>query len=268
MAHLKLSKSRSLDVMEESLIQQGLHGGFRVMQLDKDGNPTREAIFHNSVLYIRNGGGQMRVQGMTADQHLVIRDEAWQPLRVFSGYYGERFGLEKQGMTSANGRSAIKYKLVLLPGPDLIKVEGSIDGPKKPKSLRGTLWVDAETSVPIKADFDGELDAPTELPDGGVDKGEPGHIELGLQFDLKSIEGREIKPGSYVPTIKRHPTDLEPLGFLDGGTRTSTIIGGPQKGAEKAAKPKGEEEGEEDDEEEAPAPAKPAPPSKPAKKPK
>jgi len=213
---------QNIRVTEESLIEQGLHGGFRVLQKDRRGEPTREGVHHNGIFFIRNGTGEMRVQGIVKDQHITMRQEAWAPLSTFTGYFGERVGAKATGGTSHEGRPAEGYDLVLLDGPELIKA--GKDKPKKPVLLKGKIKVDAETAVVLMAELTAKLDVPH-------DKGDPGHVEATLRSSLKTVEGKEIKPGEFVPTIKRHPTDLDPLAFLSGDTRTSTVIGGPKKKA-------------------------------------
>lgn len=213
-----MSGGNTLAIVEDTTIQHGLNGSFRVLQLDGDQQITRETIYDNSIFFVRNGGGEMRVQGIVKDQHLTVRDEAWQPLRVYTNYYGERLGLKKVGAATAEGRSAARYKFTLVPGPELVDVPGQ--GAKKPVDLSGDLYVDEKSGVPIKASLRGTLEIPNKKGD------KSGRLELALDFGIHQIEGVEIKPKSFVPTIKRHPVDLEPLGFLDGGVRTSTVIGG------------------------------------------
>lgn len=212
--------AQALNVTEDTTIQHGLHGSFRVLQLDQDGDVSRETIYDNGVFFVRNGGGEMRVQGIIKDQHLTIRDEAWQPLRVFTSYFGPRAGLKKVGASNVNGRAAAKYTFSLLPGPDLITVKG-MEGAKRPVSLSGELYADEATGVPIKVSLKGLLEIA-----GAAQKEAQGKLNLTLNYALKTIEGQEIKPKSFVPTIKRHPVDLAPLSFLDGGIATSTVIGG------------------------------------------
>jgi hypothetical protein len=233
LAKIEVSGRNTISVVEDSVIRQGLHGSFQIVQRDGNGNELRQGIYDNGVYYLSNAGGKMRVEGMVRDRHLIFREEAWQPLRIFLGYYGPRLGLEKVGAAEMNGRTAIEYKLLLQDGPAIVP-SPSGDTPKKPKSLKGRLWIDSTTAVPVKADFTGVLDVQA------GDAGEPGRISVGLEFTMRMIEGEEIKPKSFVPTITRHPVDLDPLVFLDGGIRTSTIIGGGKRAAPKAS--------EEDDE--------------------
>lgn len=213
-------KGQELKVIEESLIEQGLHGGFRVLQKDASGQPIREVVYHGGVLFLRNGPGKMRVQGIVKKQHHTVRDEAWQPLRVFTGYFGPRVGFRKIGPTESGGRAAIAYKLVLVDGPALIR-NNDVDTPKKPVRIDGKIVVDAQTAVVLEATVKGKVEVPPK-----EEGGEAGYIDVDLQSKLQTIEGKEIKPGEYVDTIKRHPTDLDPLAFLKGEIRTSTTIGG------------------------------------------
>lgn len=225
-----------LEVFEDSLIQHGLHGTFRVLQKDREGAVLRETVFNNGVYYVRNGPGKLRVQGIRQDETAVSREQAFEALKAFTSYYGPRLGLAEVGGGTVEGRSAVKYDLVLLEGSELVAAPG-MKGEKKPVSLKGTLYVDEATGVPLKANMDGRLDIPpaatktstaTQANEGAAPGW--GRLTLHLDFVLKTVEGEEIKPGEFVGTISRRPVDLNPVGFLDGGTRTSTIIGG-KKGA-------------------------------------
>lgn len=209
-----------LRLQENTKIEHGLHGSWRVLQKDEDGTITRETVFNNGVVYVRNGPGKLRVQGAMDSQHKELRDEAFQALSVYTSYYGPRCGLKKVGAAQVAGRGAAKYELVLLEGSPLITVPG-MKGSKKPVTLSGTLMVDEQTGAPLAAKLEGVLSIP-----GKDDQAEPGKLELSLDFTISTTEGKEVAPGEFIPTIKRHPVDLDPLAFLDGGTRTSTVIGG------------------------------------------
>ncbi|MCB9655373.1 MAG: hypothetical protein H6729_14735, partial [Deltaproteobacteria bacterium] len=143
----------------------------------------------------------------------------WQPLRVYTRYFGESLRLEEAGTEVINERSAVRYRLALGEGAGPVEVAGS-DGPKTPVSLSGTLWVDEKTGTPIKSSLEGVLDVPLK------DAATPAKLTLGLETSVALIEGVDIKPTEFEPTITRHPVDLDPLSFLKGGTRTSTVIGG------------------------------------------
>ena len=209
-----------LAVVEDSLIEHGLHGSYRVLQKDGDGSVLRETVFTNGVYYVRNGPGKLRVQGVRQNEHTISTEQAFEPLATFTRYYGPRLGLAKAGTGTVEGRNAVRYDFVLLEGSDLVEAPG-MKGKKKPVSLKGEVYVDEATGAPLKASLKGQLDIPPPKEDQKW-----GQLKLDLSFVIRTREGTEIKPGEFVPTIKRHPVDLNPTAFLDGGTRTSTVIGG------------------------------------------
>lgn len=208
-----------IEIVEDTTIEHGLHGTYRIIQKDADGAITREMIHNNGLNYLRNGPGKMRLEGYADQSHRDQPEEAWQPLRVFTSYYGPRVGLAPKGTETVAGRSAVRYEFLLLEGSPLISVPG-MKGQKKPVSLSGELFVDEQTGVPLKGNLRGKLEIPS------TENKAPGSLELEHKFSLKTVAGTEIKPDAFEPTIERHPVDLDPLAFLDGGTRTSTIIGG------------------------------------------
>lgn len=224
---------QTLSVEEHSVIEHGLHGDFRVVQTGPEAKPLRAIVYHGGILFIQNGGGEFRVQGIVNQQHKAVRDEAFEPLRVYTSYFGERLGLVAAGSASHQGRSAHKYKLRLVPGPELVG-EGSKDGPKRPVSLEGELWVDAQTAAPVKCQLAGVLEIPSKKEEGAPPAAT---LSVGLEMSLASVPGQELKPEKFVPTIRRHPTDLEPLAFLEGETKTSTVIGGGKAATPPAPNP-------------------------------
>ncbi len=224
-AKFKVKRNKNaLTVYEDTLIEHGLHGSFRIFQKDAKGKVLRETIFNNEVLYGRTGEGKMRVQGGTAPgQPQKLKAEAWQPLKTFTSYYGERLALRKVGPAEVASAPAVRYEFMLVEGPDLISVKG-MRGAKRPKKATGDLYIDRATGAPVKASFEGLLEIPPKK-----EGGKPGTLELSLKFTLKPVEGKEIKPEKFEPVVKRQKVNLDPLAFLDGGTRTSTVIGGPKK---------------------------------------
>lgn len=238
-ASFALSRNKhNLEVYEDSLIERGLHGSFRVLQKDAEGAVLRETVYNNGVYYARNGAGKLRVQGIRQDETGVTQEQAFEALKSFTAYYGPRLGLSEAGTGSVKGRAAVKYELILLEGSELVEVPG-MKGQKKPVSIRGVVLVDEATGVPLQADMDGRLDIPpaspgTETSTATATPGEAapgwGKLTFHLDFVLETTEGAEVKPGEFVGAISRRPVDLNPTAFLDGGTRTSTVIGG-KKGA-------------------------------------
>jgi hypothetical protein len=211
-------------ITEDSRITQGLAGSFHLIQKDSEGRELREAFYNNGVFFFSNGGGDMRVEGMVKDRPLELRNELWAPLATFLRYYGPRVGLAPAGEVSVGGRSGVKYALVLVEGPEVVD-DATGDAPKAPRSLKGHVVFDSERGAPIEAVFTGLLEAPS--------KGEPGRIELSLNMRVTPVAApADLRPAKYVPGIERHPLEPAPLAFLDGGTRTSTVIGGKKRAPE------------------------------------
>ena len=214
----------AITVQEHTIIEHGRHGSFRVLQKDKDGDVTRESVFNNGVLYLRNGPkGKMRVQGIIEDRHLALREEAWAPLKAFTSYFGPRLGMRQAGVKRVSKRPSIRYRLSLVDGPQWIEVPG-MKGKKAPVALSGDIYVDEKTGVATKVKLRGELRIPV-----GADAGtnaEEGVLKVFLESNITPGSGDEIKPEAFVPTIAHRPVDLDPLRFLESDTRTSTVIGG------------------------------------------
>ena|GEM_PF-2249845 len=237
-------RKRRLDVTEKTKITVGLHGSFSVQQRDAEDKPTRAMVYNNGTMFIRNGSGDMRAQGIVNNQHLSVLEEAWEPLSVFSSYFGPRFNLKSAGIENFNKREVFKYDISLGEGPDIIESKDG-DRAKKPLTLNGSLLVDVETAVVLKASLKGKLEvpsakAPTSTVASAKKKPRTGTIIVRLDFALRSIEAKEQRPSKFIDAIRRHPTDLNPLAFMKGDTRTSTVIGGTKKKKKKPAakKPK------------------------------
>ncbi|MEE2903315.1 MAG: hypothetical protein VYC39_13355 [Myxococcota bacterium] len=232
-------RKRRLDVTEKTKITVGLHGSFSVQQKDAEDKPTRALVYNNGTMFIRNGSGDMRAQGIVNNQHLGVLEEAWEPLSVFSSYFGSRFTLKSAGIENFNKREVFKYEISLGEGPDLIESKDG-DRAKKPLSLSGSLLVDTKTAVVLKASLKGKLEVPSaKAPTSTVAaaKKEPkaGTIIVRLDYALRSIEAQEQRPSKFIDAIRRHPTDLNPLAFMKSDTRTSTVIGGAKKKQKKPA---------------------------------
>jgi len=226
-AKIDVSRGRpGFSVTEQGVITQGLAGSFHVAQRDNDDQPLREAYYNNGIFFFSSGGGQMRVEGLIRDRPRAMREEVWSPLSTFTQYYGARLGLAPGGEVTVGGRAGVKYQLVLVTGPETIEGTDG-DAPKSPKVLKGFIVFDAEKGAPIKAEITGELDVPG--GEGGKAAAEPGKIALTLQMEVKQVEALDLKPKAFIPGIERHPLEPDPLAFLDGGTRSSTVIGGKKK---------------------------------------
>lgn len=220
-ATFKLSRNdKTFAITENTLIEQGLYGSWHVVQKDANDVVLRETYFHNGSFYLRNGPGQLRQAGIKNPRVRASREEAWEPLSSFTRYFGPRLGLSANGEASLPTGRALRYRLVMVDGPEYVTVP-RIKGKKKPVDIKGHIWVLESSGVVAKARLFGALEIP---PPAAMQS--PGTLRVSLDFILKPGQERELKPKEFIPTIARRPVDLDPLAFLDGGTRTSTVIGG------------------------------------------
>ena len=215
-----IRNGHAIRVHERTAVEHGLHGSFRIVQKDEDEEVTREIVFNNDVLYIRNGpSGKMRVQGIIQDRHLALREEAWAPLKTFTAYFGNRLNLVQAGSSRVGRKKAARYRFSLERGNEPVAVPG-MKGQREPIALSGDLFVDEKTGVATKVKLRGELKVP------GAPDSKPGVLKVFLEMTMSPGTGKEIRPEEFVPTIAHRPVDLDPLKFLDSDTRTSTVIGG------------------------------------------
>lgn len=220
-AVFKLSRNKkTFKVTEKTLIEEGLYSSWHVLQRDADDTPLRETYFHNGRFYLRNGPGQLREAGIKNPRVSASRQQAWEPLESFTNFFGQRLGLSADGGASLPLGRALRYQMVMVDGSEHVTVPG-IRGKKKPLSIKGRIWVLESSGVVAKAKFSGTLEIPPPAP-----MQPPGVLNVSLDFTLKPGAERELKPEKFISTITRRPVDLDPLAFLDGGTRTSTVIGG------------------------------------------
>ncbi len=211
-----------LEVVEDTTIEHGLDGGWRVVQRDGKGVLLREKLHHHGLFYVRNGPGQLRAQGVADAPGEATLDEAFEPLSTFTAWYGERLAVRRAGSGTRGGQRTIEYQWRLGPGPDRLDDPNRPGKGVRPVALSGKISVDEGTGVPLMATLRGKLEI--EPPPGGS---EWGSLELALDMTIEPIEGRPILPSEAVPELSHRSMDDDPLGFLRGGTRTATIIGGP-----------------------------------------
>lgn len=215
---------RSMTVFEDTLIEHGLNGGWRVLQRDESGVVLREKVYSNGLYYVRNGPGQLRLRGVADTPGDLTRGEAFSPLSSFTAWFGARLTLKKVGRARASGLPAVKYRFALGAGPSTVSDPNRPEKKLRPARLSGYLLAELETGAPLEGELKGQLDV--EPPAEGS---EWGRLELDLRFQLVPTDGPPIVVGEHVPPIRRRAVDLEPLGFLKGETRTSTVIGGRKR---------------------------------------
>lgn len=145
--------------------------------------------------YGKDGAGKFRMRQRDRGMAERIREEAAGALRDFDQLFQGRLKLTAQGTASVESRTAWKYAVTLAdppqPGPQLPPVvspkQGADETTKRrqrfyntrvPRTLQGELYLDAQTSVVLKARLDGRI---------GV-KADEGDSELHLVVEL-SLSG-------------------------------------------------------------------------------
>lgn len=136
--------------------------------------------------YGKDGAGKFRERRRDRGMAERIREEASGALRDFDQLFRGRLKLTAQGTSSLEGRTAWKYAVTLAqaaadPGaklPPLVAAKNGADettrrrqlfyDARTPRSLQGEVYVDAQTSVVLKARLDGRVgvksaDAESEL---------------------------------------------------------------------------------------------------------
>ena len=125
--------------------------------------------------YGKDGAGKLRERKRDRGMAERIRDEAAGGLRDFDQLFRGRLKLNAQGTSSLEGRTAWKYAVTLAEpapetGPKLPPVMTAKNGADEttrrrqlfydsrvPRSLQGEIYVDAATSVVLKARLDGRV---------------------------------------------------------------------------------------------------------------
>ncbi len=131
--------------------------------------------------YGKDGAGKLRERKRDRGMAERIRDEASGALRDFDQIFGGRLKLNAQGTSSLEGRTAWKYAVTLAEAtPETVKLP-PLATPKTPdettvrrqlfydarapRSLQGEVYVDAATSVVLKARLDGRVGVKTKDTD-------------------------------------------------------------------------------------------------------
>lgn len=130
--------------------------------------------------YGKDGAGKLRERKRDRGMAERIRDEASGALRDFDQLFRGRLKLTAQGTSSLEGRTAWKYVVSLADAapdtaaklPPLAVPKNGVDettrrrqlfyDARTPKALQGEVYVDAETSVVLKARLDGRVGVKSE----------------------------------------------------------------------------------------------------------
>lgn len=133
--------------------------------------------------YGKDGAGRFRQRLRDRGMAERMRDEAFGAVRDFDQLFRGRLKLAAAGTSTYEGRTAWKYVVSLADAtveppsklPPLLEPKGGRDETTRrrqafydlraPKSLQGEIYVDAETSVVLKAHLDGRIGV---VADGGT----------------------------------------------------------------------------------------------------
>lgn len=214
-------RGNHIEIYEDTRIEMNTQGEWRVTQRDEDGRLMREKYAVHGLFYVRNGKGKLRTQGVADEPGGKTLSQAFSPLSHFTGWFGDRLDLVPDGSGLVEGRSVVGYRFRLGPGPDLIEDPNRPGKKLRPRKLSGRLQVDADTGAPLAVALRGRIDVapPSEASQWG-------RLEVELDAKIGPRADTPIVVPESVPPIARRPVDLDPLGFLEGATRTSTVIGG------------------------------------------
>jgi hypothetical protein len=196
-------------------------------------------------VYARNRYGTFRLRSRDRGMAERTRAELTGALHDFDELFRGRLKLTPQGTGTHEGRTAQRYGVSLAPmtpgtatepdkvelPPALVPKNGQDETTRRraaffalrePRSLRGEVWVDARTSVVLKASLDGRISVP------GAAAGDAGAGEAELHMTLESARteiGKAPKltaPADFLPDADkpRGITDaLDRFGVPRAGTR-------------------------------------------------
>lgn len=211
-------KATGLTLIENTRIETHPDGSFRVFQTEAKDRILRELFFKEGQLYVRNGNGELRRREQGDKTALALRQESFEALSVFFENYGPRFGLEAQKQSQSQNRRLQHFKVSLAKGDPVIQTPR---GRFRPLALSGDLAVDLEAGVVLSAQIEGKAKMLGQKPGAAQQD-----LSWSLNYQLRAGGSKPIKLGAWIPEIHRRPVDLDPLAFLRGGTRTSTVIRG------------------------------------------
>jgi hypothetical protein len=205
-------------------------------------------------VYARNRYGTFRQRLRDRGMAERTRAELTGALRDMDALFRGRLHLNPDGTVSYEGRTAWRYTVSLGPDtahtdspknlPPLAEPKGGRDEPtrhrlaffahRQPTSLSGEVWVDADTSVVLKARLDGRLTVPATEDGGAAD------LRMRLETTLSEI-GQDPKlqpPEDFLPDADK------PQGIADALDR----FGIPRQRSESGSTPAPASEPIEDEE--------------------
>jgi hypothetical protein len=189
--------------------------------------------------YGKDGAGKFRQRLRDRGMAERVRDEAFGAVRDVDQLFRGRLKLSAQGTSLIEGRTAWKYAVSLgeaLPEPPstlppLLEPKSGVDDTTKrrrnfyekrvPRSLQGEIYVDADTSVVLKAHLDGRIGV------AGADGGFDAELRLALDATMSDIgkTPRIEVPKDFLPDEDK-PEGIAAALKRFGIERTSSADGG------------------------------------------
>jgi hypothetical protein len=235
---------RSEDLKEKRVLAAGpggVAGDFHA-SLDNSRDQGLEVIRVRNAVFARSRYGKfrqrLRDRGMSENE----REDVYGALRDFDSVFNGRLKLVPSGSVSAHGRPAIKYLVSLARAPEGVRPTASTVPPiatpkgrvdestsrrmaffekRDPKSVRGEVLVDSQTSVVLDSHLEGKLAVPS--PDA-----KEVTLRLTVETALSDI-GKD--PGIKVPPEFLPDAD-KPAGIAAALDRFGIPHGGRDAGAE------------------------------------
>ncbi|MEM1022443.1 MAG: hypothetical protein AAGD10_16745 [Myxococcota bacterium] len=215
-AELRIVRNgHDLSVGEKTVISAGPDGSVRIEQRDQDGHLTREGIRVGTQWYVRNGDGRLRTADIIHNERVRMLAEAYAPLALVHRLLGAAARWADRGPASVAGIKARRFEVQAGPTETISVGEHEL----RIVRVDGSVWI-ADAGPPVAY----ELSLGFRTAKAGAE--EDGRLTLKLEGRLENIEARPFEVAEAVPPLKALEADLDPLGFLEDLTRTSTVIGG------------------------------------------
>ncbi len=210
-----MRNGHDLEVVEKTRIVSGPEASVRIEQRDETDYLTREGIRIGTQWYIRNGEGRLRRADFIHNQRVDMLSEAYAALGLVARLAGEGLRVEDEGVASVANISARRFALDAAPAQPLRLAEHDL----RLVRVDGRVWI-AGAGPPVRYDL--ELGFRT----AKAGREEDGRLSLKLSGRVENVEPRPFEVAEAVEPLRALEADLDPLGFLEDLTRTSTVIGG------------------------------------------
>jgi hypothetical protein len=206
----------SIEIREQTELLYQKDGSYHLLQRHPEGYATREAVFVPGHFWIRNGTGAMRVQRIVNEQPQRLLDDSTRALAELLALFGKTLRLKKMGSHSVDNLSCAQYGIYFRRNDEASSANS------EPTGLKGSLCVHEETGVLIDIGFEGTVRKQDE-------RGTVRPLAVRFEQSLRKTQDAVPIPKDAQPEIQRPPPDPDPLAFMKGQTRTSTVIGGGKR---------------------------------------